>query len=198
MRSLTLSIGCAALAATMLGCASAPPAAETPAAAPKASAPMVVADFEDASRAIVTFAGPKSSIKTEYVTDIVHSGKSALKVTENTSDWTGALLEFKEEGGDWSSYSQLRIWIYGSKNGQYFNIDFEDKGMEQFRYSIANDFQGWQEFVIPFSKVPVRSDYQAPSASRNGHIDWPLKTLQFCTASNFKGSLVFDDISVEP
>jgi len=187
----------------VVSCATAP-VAPTPAkveAAPavaKATAPLILADFEDSTREVGTYAGPKSKVTVEYQSALVHGGTQALKVTENTSDWAGALLVLDAEKGNWAAYSQLHFWLYGTKTGDYFNIDLEDAGAEQFRASFANDFQGWKEFTVPFSDFPQRSDYQAPDAKKNRKIDWPLKTVQFFTSSQFKGFLVFDDLSVEP
>jgi len=162
------------------------------------SSPMVISDFEDPHQEIITFAGPNSSVKTEFEKTIVHGGSQALKVTELCSDWAGALIKVDAKAGDWSEYTTLTLWIYGSNTGDSFNIDLEDKGLEQFRYTMTNNFTGWKKFSIPIASIAKRGDYQAPNAKQNGKIDWPLNTIQFFTSSHFHGTLIFDDITVQP
>jgi hypothetical protein len=158
---------------------------------------LLISDFEDSKQPISTYAGGGSKVTTEYQTATVHGGKQALKVYQNVSNWGGALIELPKEKADWTGYTTLKMWIYGGKTGRKFNIDLEEAGKEQFRYTITDDWTGWKEFSIKLAEIYARSDWQPPDANKNYKLDFPLKTIQFFTSSSFDGTLIFDDISVE-
>lgn len=158
---------------------------------------LVIADFEDSKRPVITYAGPGSTMTAEYQTAIVHGGKQALKTKMDTSNWAGTLIELSGATADWTGYSKLKLWVYGSKSGRRFNIDLEEKGKEQCRYTITDDFEGWKEFVIKLSEFLPRTDWQPNDADKNGKLDFPLKTIQFFTSASFGSTLYFDDISIE-
>jgi len=194
VRTMNIRIKKIASLASLLACISVIALVSVPVSAGNS---LLISDFEDSKQPINTYAGGNSTVTAEYQTAIVHSGKQALKVFQKVSDWGGALIELPAEKADWTGFTTLKMWIYGGKSGGKFNIDLEELGREQFRYTITDDWSGWKEISIKLSEIPVRSDWQASDAKKNGKLDFPLKTIQFFTSSSFNGTLFFDDISVE-
>ncbi len=166
-------------------------------AAKPAVASILISDFEDSSKELITYAGPQSKITAVYSTEKAKSGKQSAKVTHQTKDWAGALVTVDEGKGDWTGMKTFRMWVYGSNSKASFNIDLEDAKKEQFRYTITDDFEGWKEFVIPLSEFKWRTDWQASDAVLNKKYDYPMMTVQFCTATLGNFTLYFDDIVID-
>lgn len=158
---------------------------------------ILITDFEDSSKELITYVGPQSKIEAVYSTEQAKSGKQSAKVTHNTRDWAGALVVVPPEKGDWTGMKTFRMWVYGSGSQARFNIDLEDAQKEQFRYTVTDDFKGWKELVIPLSDFKVRTDWQAPDAKINRKLDFPMMTVQFCTANLGNFTLYFDDIVID-
>ncbi len=158
---------------------------------------ILITDFEDSSKELITYAGPQSKITAVYSQEKAKSGKQSAKVTHQTKDWAGALVVVDPEKGTWTGMKTYRMWVYGSKSGASFNIDLEDAQKEQFRYTIKDDFEGWKEFVIPLSEFKSRTDWQASDAVINKKFDFPMMTVQFCTSTLGNFTLYFDDIIID-
>ncbi len=158
---------------------------------------ILISDFEDSSKELITYAGPQSKIEAVYSSEQAKSGKQSAKITHQTKDWAGGLVVVEKEKGDWTGMKTFRMWVYGSGSNFKFNIDLEDAQKEQFRYSITDDFKGWKEFVIPLSDFKFRTDWQAPDAVLNRKLDFPMMTVQFCTANLGNFTLYFDDIIID-
>ncbi|MGC8765055.1 MAG: carbohydrate binding domain-containing protein [Brevinematia bacterium] len=158
---------------------------------------ILITDFEDSSKELITYAGPQSKITAIYSTEQAKSGKQSAKITHDTKDWAGALVVVEKEKGDWTGMKTFRMWVYGSGSKARFNIDLEDAKKEQYRYTITDDFTGWKEFVIPLSDFKFRTDWQAPDAVLNKKLDFPMMTVQFCTANLGNFTLYFDDIIID-
>ncbi len=157
-------------------------------AADTAASRIVIADFEDSSLVISTFADGASKIDVTYATDIFYEGKQSVKVEANTKAWDGAVYAVPEGKGDWTGMTTFKVWIYGSNSKKGYDIELNDAGGELFLYPIKDNWEGWQQVVIPLKKFVSRSDYQDSKAKVNRKIDMPVKQLQFFNANNNSGS----------
>lgn len=187
------------LALVITGCGGSSGSATAKAEAPKlAPAPdvVIIADFEDAANKIITYAGPKSVIKADFSKEKVHGGTQSCKVENNTADWAGALVSLSEANNNWTGSKTFRMWVFGSKSGNAFNVDIEESGSEQLRYTLSDDFAGWKEIVVPLSEFKSRTDWQADGAAVNGKLDMPMKSVQFCTTTLGQFTVYIDDISI--
>lgn len=162
---------------------------------------ILIADFEDSSVELVTFADSSSKISATYTTDLFHQGNQSVLVEAQTSGWTGVVLDLQGEKADWSEMTTFKMWIYGFNSKKRFDVQFEDKEKELFLVNIKDDFEGWKEFVFKLSDIKPRKDYQDPKAKLNKVIDYPLTSLQFCTTNSGSGGsgklkLYFDSFEV--
>jgi beta-glucosidase len=198
------SVGFLALVITLTflaGCASESKKATAKEEGSKEAKPVaesiLITDFEDSSQELITYAGPQSKVTAVYSTEQAKSGKQSAKVTHNTKDWAGALVVVPKEKGNWTGMKTYRMWVYGSGSNSKFYVDLEDAQKEQFRYVLTDDFKGWKEIVIPLSDFKWRTDWQAPDAVLNKKFDFPMMTVQFCTANLANCTLYFDDIVID-
>ncbi|MEM7111448.1 MAG: carbohydrate binding domain-containing protein [Chloroflexota bacterium] len=61
---------------------------------------------------------------------------------------------------DWQAYDGISFWLYGNNSGNVFFVDILDNrnpgstedDAERWSYDIADDFEGWQFFMVPFSE----------------------------------------------
>ncbi len=74
---------------------------------------------------------------------------------------------------DWSTYTGVTFWFYGTNSGGAVNFDIFDNrttngdSCERWTYIFTDDFSGWQFFQIPFSSF-VRKDWQPGGAPNDG------------------------------
>lgn len=160
-----------------------------------------IADFEDSTLELVTFADSGSKITPTYTTDIFQEGKQSVLVEARTANWAGVVLILEGDKADWSGMTTFKMWVYGSESKKRFDVQFEDKDGELFLENIKDDFAGWKQFVFKINEIKPRKDYQDPKAKLNKIIDYPLKTLQFCTTNSGSGGsgklqLYFDNFEV--
>jgi hypothetical protein len=151
---------------------------------------ILVADFEDSSQALTTFADGSSKISVSYVNDMVYEGKQAVKVEANTGNnaaYSGAIYAIPEGKGDWTGMTTFTMWIYGSNSKKGYDIELNDAGKELFIYFLKDNWEGWKQVAIPLKKFNSRGDYQDPKAKVNRKIDFPVQQIQFFNANNMSG-----------
>jgi hypothetical protein len=158
---------------------------------------MVLNDFEGEADALSTYKGPSSNVTVELSTAQAHSGKQSVFVKTDCKDWTGAVYSLADGQNDWTGLSTLKMWVYGSNSGNKFNVILEDKSGEQHTTQLMDSFSGWKEISIALARFKARTDYQPGTADKNGNLDMPLKTVQFCVGIGGTYDLYFDDFSVE-
>jgi len=160
-----------------------------------------ITGFEDSTVELTTFADSGSKISAVYNTEIVQEGNQSVYVEAKTSAWAGVVLEVEGEKADWTEMTTFKMWVYGSESKKRFDLQLEDQFGELFLVNIKDDFSGWKQFVFKLNDIKQRRDYQDPKAKRNRKIDYPLKTIQFCTTNSGSGgrgnlSLYFDNFEV--
>ncbi len=77
---------------------------------------------------------------------------------------------------DWSGYSALEFWFYGANSGGVIQVEIFDNrapgatgdSAERWFYRITDDFEGWQQFSIPFAEFQRRTDWQPGGAPDDG------------------------------
>ncbi len=158
---------------------------------------IVIANFEYDSPQVTTYQGPQSKVSAVYIKDIVNKGKQSLHVMNDTKDWGGALLGLSDELADWSAYNTYKMWVYGKNSGCGFTITLEEtKDLELWVYPVVDNWKGWKQIIIPLKSFTERADWQPDKAVKNGKIDYPLKSFQFCTTANGTFDLYFGQIEV--
>ncbi len=95
-------------------------------------------------------------------------------------DVEGASCWLVEPGQiEWEKYKAISVAVYGQSSGAMYAFDIRDKGGEIWRYLIDDDFQGWQEIVLPFKGFFARTDWQPDDAETTKTLDFPVKSYQF-------------------
>lgn len=136
-------------------------------------------------------------------------GRQSLKIDYNLAkggymycarghglDIKGALWEGPDPASiEWSSFPSLSVKVYGSKRGA-IAFDVKDSGGEMWRYIINDDFNGWQEVVVPFDMFKVREDWQPQTADGNQQLDFPIKSYQFEPKNPGEGTVYFDCVKL--
>jgi beta-glucanase (GH16 family) len=126
-------------------------------------------------------------------------------VLASTFDATSGFAGFGDGlgGDDWSSYTGVSFWFYGSNTGQSLQFEIQDNRSdpstdtaERFDYDFLDDFSGWQKVVIPFSDFTRATDYQPPGAPDDGLTltemwGWAV------VLDGAAGTLYMDDVGLE-
>jgi Carbohydrate binding domain (family 11). len=172
-----------------------------PAALARDGKTIQITGVEDSAVAITTFGDPGSKITATYDTTIAQEDKQPILIQAQTASWAGVVLVLEGEKADWTGMTTFKMWVYGSGSKKRFDVQFEDTNGELFLVNIKDDFTGWKQFSFKLSDIKPRKDYQDPKAKLNKIIDYPLKTLQFCTTNAGSGgsgklSLYFDNFEV--
>lgn len=157
---------------------------------------ILITDFEDPVTILHPYSGPLSQISAVYQSEIVFSGKSAIKLEYNSRDWSGVYFKINAERGYWQNYKLLSIQVYGNKSGSRINIQIEDFYFEGFLFSFIDDFSGWRKISIPVNDFVSNPDWQNPLAIVNRKIDYPVRTMNFSQADQGKNKICFDLIKV--
>ncbi len=84
-------------------------------------------------------------------------------VLTDGTDWTP---------DDWTDYSTLEFWLYGSDSGDVIMVElFDNRAVdsthdtaERWFYRLNDNFTGWQYFSIPFDYFQRRTDWQPDGA----------------------------------
>ncbi|MFZ3567395.1 glycoside hydrolase family 3 protein [Streptomyces sp. BH097] len=66
---------------------------------------------------------------------------------------------------DWSAHKGIRLWWYGDDSGRKLTFEIKDGGAhgeasELWTTSFADDFTGWKQVELPFTRFEYRTDYQ--------------------------------------
>ncbi|MFD7295355.1 glycoside hydrolase family 3 N-terminal domain-containing protein [Streptomyces sp. NPDC059897] len=70
-----------------------------------------------------------------------------------------------EPAHDWSAHKGIRLWWYGDNSGRKMNFELKDGGAhgeasELWTTTFADDFTGWKQLELPFTRFEYRTDYQ--------------------------------------
>lgn len=145
--------------------------------------------------------GKRSKAKTAIVNDAIE-GENALQFTYKLDGWCGIALartNAKKLEWDWSAYDKFSFWYKGQNSGVKFGLDLEDKSSERLTVYFTDDSTEWKHVVIPLSDFKYREDYQDPSASVNGMIDYPVKAFAiYPLTPNVEAQILFDSFEVLP
>lgn len=154
-------------------------------------------------------AGNGSSVEVLAATDIKYSGNQSIKVTYDAvsggymwiargfgldaknADWL-----VKPENIKWQDYSAISFYMYGRDSKAKIAFDIKDSGNEMWRFTVEDNFKGWNQIVCPFKEFFARDDWQPDSADKNGVPDFPIKSFQFEPRPEAKGTLYFDDVEL--
>ena len=63
---------------------------------------------------------------------------------------------------------------------------------------VTDDFKGWKQIVCSLSQFFPRGDWQPPTATVNGTLDFPVKSFQFEPIAIAKGMVNVDAVACEP
>jgi hypothetical protein len=94
-----------------------------------------------------------------------------------SSGFGGFGQDFAMAGGsqDWSTYTGVSFWFYGSNSGQSFQFEIFDNRSdpgsdtaERFDTLFSDNFSGWQQITIPFSDFTRATDFQPGGAPNDG------------------------------
>ncbi len=77
---------------------------------------------------------------------------------------------------DWTNHNAFQFWLYGNNTGQAIQVeifdnlnpDVEGDTAERYFYLLADNYEGWQQFTIPFAFFQRRTDFQPGGALDDG------------------------------
>jgi hypothetical protein len=98
----------------------------------------------------------------------------------------------------WESYGAISFYMFGSDSKMRMAFDVKDSGGEMFRFMVTDDFKGWKQIVCSFSQFFPRGDWQPPTATVNGLLEFPVKSFQFEPIAIAKGTVNIDEVALEP
>ena len=105
---------------------------------------------------------------------------SVLAVSYDIASWGGfthALTDGENWiSEDWTTHNALQFWLYGNNTGGMVQIDLFDNrnpdlntdSAERYFFRVADDYEGWQQFSIPFGNFQRRTDFQPGGAPNDG------------------------------
>lgn len=105
---------------------------------------------------------------------------TVLAAAYDISAWGGFSHVFTDGenwvGADWSDFYGIQFWYYGNNTGGTTQFEIFDNrapggttdSAERWFYHIADDYEGWQLFQIPFSDFQRRTDWQPDGAPDDG------------------------------
>lgn len=86
---------------------------------------------------------------------VVHSGASSsleLMISSGANAVVGFYHVYSPTV-DWSSYSGISFWLYGSNSNGYIYFVVFDKNYHYYLDIIKDNFVGWQQFTLDFATV---------------------------------------------
>ena len=153
--------------------------------------------------------GNGSSVEVAAATDIKHSGNQSMEITYNAMpggymwiargfnlDAKNAQWLIKPQDIDWSKYTSISFYMYGSDSKTKIAFDIKDNGNEMWRFMVEDNFKGWKKIDCPFSTFFARGDWQPNNADRNATLDFPVKSFQFEPLAEAKGRVYFDEVAL--
>ncbi len=137
----------------------------------------ILDDFETGNTHLWSiFSDPDSSLNLQAVSP-GQAGNYALLLKANISNngWGGAQMIFSTPQ-DWSGYSGIDFWAYGSNSGNSIRLEVLDNAAtgssgdthERYEYSFNNNWNGWKHFTLEWSAFQRRSDWQPAGAPNDG------------------------------
>jgi len=105
---------------------------------------------------------------------------NALAISYDIASWGGfthALTDGENwVSQDWSDYGALQFWLYGNNTEGIVQVEIFDNRnpdlnvdtAERWFYRITDDYEGWQQFTIPFENFQRRTDFQPGGAPNDG------------------------------
>lgn len=103
----------------------------------------------------------------------------------------------KPEEIEWSRYAAFSFNMLGAGQGAKIAFDVKDAGGEIFRFMVTDDVKEWKQVVCPFDQFFARGDWQPPTATTNGTLDFPIRSFQFEPIAVAKGALCIDEVRLE-
>ena len=103
-----------------------------------------------------------------------------LSITYDIGQFGGFTHAFNDETAwvtqDWTDYSTFEFWLYGTASDTQIQVEIFDNRAEgsttdtaeRWFYRIDDDFEGWQQFRIPFTEFRRRTDWQPGGAPNDG------------------------------
>ncbi len=110
----------------------------------------------------------------------VPTPNQVLRIDYNIDSWGGFTHAFTDgsswQSQDWTSHNALQFWLYGNNTERIIQIEIFDNRApdsnadtaERFFYHLDDDYEGWQQFIIPFAFFQRRSDWQPGGAPDDG------------------------------
>ena len=153
--------------------------------------------------------GGDSSVEVTAATDIKYSGNQSMKITFNAAaggymwiargfglDAQGAQWLIKPQDIDWTKYSTISFYMYGSDSQVKIAFDIKDNGNEMWRFMVEDNFTGWKRIACPFGEFFARGDWQPHNADKNAILDFPVKSFQLEPLAVAEGIVYLDDVSL--
>lgn len=97
----------------------------------------------------------------------------------------------------WQNYGAISFYMFGSGSNMRMAFDVKDAEGEMFRFMVTDDFKGWKQIVCPFAQFFPRGDWQPPTATVNGALDFPVRSFQFEPIAVSKGTVGIDEVALE-
>jgi hypothetical protein len=126
----------------------------------------------------------------------------AVDYTLAAGGWAGVYRDFTPAKPDWSGYTHIEFWFYGTNSGNtvlFMLLDTDVPGStsdtaERFAYHIHDTFTGWQHVSLPWSAFR-RHDWQPPGAPNDGLTLTRVQAIAF-DPDDGSGSFRVDQIRV--
>jgi hypothetical protein len=97
----------------------------------------------------------------------------------------------------WQNYGAISFYMFGSASKMRMAFDVKDAAGEMFRFMVTDDFKGWKQVVCPLDQFFPRGDWQPPTATVNGTLDFPIRSFQFEPIAVSKGMVAIDEVALE-
>jgi len=116
------------------------------------------------------------------LTEIERDGEmtTALEINYDVGAWGGFTHAFTDGESwisqDWTDFGALQFSLYGNNSGGIIQVEIFDNrnpGLnsdtaERYFFRITDDYEGWQDFTIPFGSFLRRADFQPGGAPNDG------------------------------
>jgi hypothetical protein len=169
----------------------------------RASVYQVVANFENGSVANWETYSGSASINPQIVSPS-QAGVYGMAVdyTVSPGGYAGVYLYFTPAKPDWSSYTHIEFWLYGTNSGNTIHFLLSDNDVpgstsdtaERFIYYIPDTFTGWRHVRVPWSAF-TRNSWQPPGAPNDGLTLTGVESVTFDPEGG-SGSFRVDQIQV--
>jgi len=151
----------------------------------------------------ITFNDPKSSLQIQAISP-GQASEYAMLINANLTSggWGGAQMVFATPQ-DWSAYSGIDYWVYGSNSGNPMRLEVLDNPAtgssgdtyERFEYRFTDNWSGWKHFSVKWSEFSRRSDWQPDGAPNDGFTRTKIGGFNFAPLSG-KFSIRVDEIGL--